>query len=514
MAALALSPSSADALNLLGLVEHQAGDRGAARAALERAVAANPRYANAWMNLAAVLDADGTRAESAQALARALPLRRDAGIEDWHDLGVRASVAHLDALAQQAFEHVLATSPQHLEALRLLAILHDRTHRPYEARAVAERLLAAAPRVIGCNYVFAAIWSKATEPADLARALAAGMAVLADDPRHAGAHDCVAIILGKTGQRDPAIAHAREAVALAPAQPGFAATLVRLLEEDARLDEAAAVIAAANAAGADNSLLRRLRGTVALRRGDHDGARAAFTSALALDRGDQDAIAQHGLALDLAGQAAAATAWRGEDEFLADVPLALPPGFASLAAFNVELANDIRGHSRLRFEPVGLAAKGGYLTEDLLADRTPAILGFVASLRAAIDACIAALPDDPGRPFLNAVPRGGYTLNIWATRVAAQGAIDTHIHEQSWLSGAYYVALPPALGAGNDDPAGWIEFGRPYRSLPQPDAQSLRLVRPAEGRLLLFPSYLFHRTLPFDGAGERISISFDLAPSG
>ena len=29
--------------------------------------------------------------------------------------------------------------------------------------------------------------------------------------------------------------------------------------------------------------------------------------------------------------------------------------------------------------------------------------------------------------------------------------------------------------------------------------------------LLLFPSYVFHRTLPFDGAGERISISFDLA---
>jgi len=29
--------------------------------------------------------------------------------------------------------------------------------------------------------------------------------------------------------------------------------------------------------------------------------------------------------------------------------------------------------------------------------------------------------------------------------------------------------------------------------------------------LLLFPSYLFHRTLPYAGSGERISISFDLA---
>ncbi len=28
--------------------------------------------------------------------------------------------------------------------------------------------------------------------------------------------------------------------------------------------------------------------------------------------------------------------------------------------------------------------------------------------------------------------------------------------------------------------------------------------------MLLFPSYMLHRTLPFAGAGERISIAFDV----
>jgi uncharacterized protein (TIGR02466 family) len=102
-------------------------------------------------------------------------------------------------------------------------------------------------------------------------------------------------------------------------------------------------------------------------------------------------------------------------------------------------------------------------------------------------------------------------LNLWATRVAAQGVIDTHIHEESWLSGAYYVELPPALG--NDGTAGWIEFGRPHRGLPDPPADAVRCLRPEVGLLLLFPSYLYHRTLPFDGGGERISISFDLTPT-
>ena len=67
---------------------------------------------------------------------------------------------------------------------------------------------------------------------------------------------------------------------------------------------------------------------------------------------------------------------------------------------------------------------------------------------------------------------------------------------------------------GGDDRAGWIEFGRPYRTLPDAPDATLRTIKPAEGTLLLFPSYLFHRTLPFAGDGERISISFDLQPAG
>ena len=38
----------------------------------------------------------------------------------------------------------------------------------------------------------------------------------------------------------------------------------------------------------------------------------------------------------------------------------------------------------------------------------------------------------------------------------------------------------------------------------------MKLVRPQEGTLLLFPSYFWHRTIPFDSAEQRISIAFDL----
>jgi hypothetical protein len=36
------------------------------------------------------------------------------------------------------------------------------------------------------------------------------------------------------------------------------------------------------------------------------------------------------------------------------------------------------------------------------------------------------------------------------------------------------------------------------------------MIRPEEGLMLLFPSYMYHRTIPFAGDGTRISIAFDV----
>lgn len=507
--ALAIDAGDADALNLLGLARFNAGDRGGGIAALEAAVRARPNYRNAWDNLVAMLDAEGRAADAARAAARAVDAAPPASPDRLCDAGARAFTAGLLPLAGALVERALAADPAHRRGLRYLAVLRDAQRRPHEARALIAQALAAPGAGTAERAAFAAIWSKSTEPADLSRALAEALRVRESEPDHVGARDCAAIVLGKLGRRAEAVAMAREALRIDPRHADARFTLARILEEDGALAEAAAVLD--DPAAPTDLRLARLRGTVRLRAGDAAAAVADFARALALAPQDQSAIAQRGLALAAAGQHAAARDWLGATRFISRVRLAVPAPFAGPADFNAALAHDIRHHSRLRFEPVGLAAKGGYLTEDLLADRTPAILGFERSLRAAIDAYIAALPDDPAHPFLRAVPRGAYTLNLWATRVAAQGVIDTHIHEESWLSGAYYVELPPAVC--DDDTAGWIEFGRPHRGLPAPPAADIQCLRPEVGCLLLFPSYLYHRTLPYAGEGERISISFDLAPA-
>ncbi len=506
--ALGIDPVDADALNLLGLACFKSGDVDGGIAAAQSAVAARPGYRNAWDNLVAMLDAAGRAREAARTQLAALDATPPATCERLCAAGARAFAAGLLPESAAALERALVLAPDSGQALYYLAVVRDAQRRPVEARALIARSIAQPGAGLPERAAFAAIHSKATEPAELSQALTEALGVLDADPRHAGACDCAAIVLGKLGRRTEAQAMAREALRIDPASVDARYTLARLLEEDGALDDAAQVLA--GAAATRDVRLVRLGGTVRLRRGDARGAADAFAQAIALAPDDQLSIAQRGLALQAAGDAAAARDWLGVERFIAAVRPALPAPFDTATAFNAALAHDIRHHSRLRFEPVGLAARGGYLTEDLLADRTPAILGFERVLRAAIDAWIATLPDDPAHPFLRAVPRGAYALNLWATRVAALGVIDTHIHEESWLSGAYYVELPPALADAGT--AGWIEFGRPHRGLPEPPADTLRCLRPEVGLLLLFPSYLYHRTLPFSGAGERISISFDLTP--
>jgi tetratricopeptide (TPR) repeat protein len=503
--ALALAPDDADALAYAGLTEASAGNLAAARDCLGRAVARAPGHAFAWRNLAAVEEALGNASASAAALVQSLAAIPKAPIEAWVDAASRALAAGRPRLAGTA----LAIDPAHREALRLEVVRLDAEARTVDSQVAAERLLALAPEDPAALAAFAAVWSKAATPAGLARGLEAAEKLLARMPAHAGALESAAWCLHKLGDQEAAIARARAAVSAAPQVPSCAETLAVILDRANRLDEAREVLDAARARFPSAAVSARLRSRVRLRLGDFEGALEDARAALAMAPGDQEAIAFAGIALAYREGAEAMRNWLGLPEVVTAIDLPTPEGFADSGSFHAALAADIRGHSRLRFEPVGLVARRGWLTEDLLADRTPAIVGFERVLRAAIETHRASCEPRPGHPFFGTIPGPDWQINVWATRCERQGVIDTHLHVESWLSGAYYVALPPALGTGGD--AGWLEFNRPPPDLPPVPESAIDRFEPRVGRLYLFPSYLYHRTLPFDGEGERISISFDLA---
>lgn len=163
--------------------------------------------------------------------------------------------------------------------------------------------------------------------------------------------------------------------------------------------------------------------------------------------------------------------------------LDLPPGLLQ------ELAQHLGNESTLLQSPLSKATRGGSQTGELDPASHPSLL--------AIEAWVKSL-----------LPIELRAWRWWATILEAGGHQLPHIHPRSSWSGVFYVALPEDL-QHSDSSAGALEFGTPPAHLRLRSHPRTRIVAPMPGRLVVFPSHLWHRTLDFGVPGRRISVAFD-----
>ncbi len=235
---------------------------------------------------------------------------------------------------------------------------------------------------------------------------------------------------------------------------------------------------------------------------------------------DQGLIAAELTALRLAGQPQP-PALSDLDAVVGVSTIDTPPGWPSLDAFLADLTQRLeRLHADRRAHPIGQSLRQGTQTgPDLATLDDPVIAAFRDAIRGSIDRHIAGL----GRgndELRRRITEGWRFQGMWSARLQAGGGRHTnHVHPDGWLSSACYIALPTdvAAGIGSDlmsrsDGPGRLQLGQPggpAGRLIEPE----RFVQPQPGRLVLFPSYLWHGTSPFQGPGTRLSIAFDIVPA-
>jgi hypothetical protein len=171
------------------------------------------------------------------------------------------------------------------------------------------------------------------------------------------------------------------------------------------------------------------------------------------------------------------------------------------------LAERLRGLHHNLHQPLEQSVRGGTQTDGPLFSRIePEIRALRAVIVSAVERHIAQLPPPVGGHPTMIAERGPVRFSgSWSVRLPGAGYHSNHIHPAGWLSSAFYVALPPA-GEGH---AGWLKLGEPQAELGL-DLEPFRYVEPKPGRLVLFPSTMWHGTVPF-GAGERMTVAFDVA---
>ncbi len=102
-----------------------------------------------------------------------------------------------------------------------------------------------------------------------------------------------------------------------------------------------------------------------------------------------------------------------------------------------------------------------------------------------------------------------YDLNAWFLIMNNEGYVKPHIHERGWISGSIYLNIPPKghLNEGN------IKFS--YHNDAYPKDGNLfpeKILNLKTGDIVLFPSSLFHSTIPIQSDEERVVLAFDIMP--
>ena len=76
------------------------------------------------------------------------------------------------------------------------------------------------------------------------------------------------------------------------------------------------------------------------------------------------------------------------------------------------------------------------------------------------------------------------------------------------MTGTFYLQMPDQSENLNE---GAIEFSHKGVHYPKGSVSfPTKIVNPKCRDMIIFPSSLFHRTLPFDGSKQRVCIAFDL----
>ena len=108
--------------------------------------------------------------------------------------------------------------------------------------------------------------------------------------------------------------------------------------------------------------------------------------------------------------------------------------------------------------------------------------------------------------------------NMWANINPPGGYNRPHIHPNSHFSGVYYIKAPQNSGdIVFNDPRSGAHMIMPERIKDsKPPSHLWREVRinPLEGRLIMFPSWLWHCVDPNESNNIRISVSFNFIQKG
>jgi tetratricopeptide (TPR) repeat protein len=475
----------AQMLQLLALLEEEAGQLVNALQTLDAALVQAPVKAALHHNRAVLLQRLGRFEEALTAHDRAIELGLDAA-DGHYNRGNTLQSLQRPADALTAYRTALAREPQH--ALSLYDIARLRWRLGDEAFCdELDAAIASAPSSAVAVGIKGRLMLRGERYAEASAAFSSATTLA---PTISGYFDGLGQALCRQGLWEAALAAHRRAAELAPEQQATHIGLASCL----------------------------------LQVGDVASAMLTAETAVRLNPLDQQAWATLGLAWRSSAENAHGTPderdlWLNDYRSHVQVfDLPPPEGWADIRSFNLALADALTQLHTDAEAPIDQTLRHGSQTLGNVFEQShPLLTELKACITRAIDDYIGllnAMPRDDGHPLLGRTSTGWRFSDSWSSRLRSTGFHTPHVHPHGWISSCYYVALPATVANANpSNPSGWINFGQPDIAVLGKDLTPRLAVQPRVGRLVLFPSFMWHSTVPFVDTEPRLTVAFDVLPT-
>jgi len=537
---LRIAPDQPNVLNNIGRLLAKKGERTAAIKYYRRALALKADYFDCWLNLAMTLADDGQTAEAREAATHAARLAAN-DPRPHNLLGLIEKDSGHYNLALRRFDAALAAVPTYFLALHNRALTLKLAERLDEAIDGYRTALAIRDDVPELHYNLA---NALYESGAFQAALDHYRRAIALRPDYPDAHKTLNRLLWEHEHKDSYLLSYREAITRAPQSGGLRLLYAEGLGKLGRHDEAEDVLnSALREIGPQAAIFHGL-GHVTGAQGRDDEAIAAFEKAIRLDRHHpayRGSIARQWLRMEEAEKALVhleqaekttpfdqeVIAYKGLCWLLLDDPrevwlnnyerfvrtyrIETPPSYKSLGDFNRALNRALDPLHRTETHPADQTLRGGTQTHgSLFSKPIPEVQAVRRSIEKALGRYIDDMDDDGDHPLLCRKAGGFRFAGSWSVRLRNQGFHVNHVHSAGWISSSYYVDLPDVV-SGSAAHEGWITFGESGLRLGGRD-RVRKVIEPEPGLLALFPSYIFHGTVPFSSTGTRTTTPFDAVP--
>lgn len=496
---VSIAPQSMEAHSQLGMLYSQLGRREEAVASYRKAVALKPDFAELHCNLGILLGLLGRHAEAADSYAQAVAVKPALAVAHYNRGTSLQALGRLGEAAQ-SYRQVLTLQPGNAEAHSNLGVVLQAQGELDAAIASYCAALAIQPdaRVhfnLGTAY---------RNQGRLTAAAASFGSALALAPVYPDALNNLGEVLRDQGRIGDAVASFERALAQAPDTAEASYNLAVLLVDSGRPGEAIAYFETSRLRDWEQRVLHCLYKSERY---------AAFKAGLDRLLATQSAHASPLLATLSAHHAANFGVADGCDFCRQPLDFVFHERIDALASTSSALRDQLLidiGSAEIAARKQGRLHHGTQSSGNLF-KRPEASFRALAGLIAGQVERYRQQHAGSDAVFMRAFPSTVEFSSSWYVKMQTGGHLTSHIHETGWLSGVVYLAIPPRA-AGSDD--GSIEFSTHGDDYPRRHADfPVRTVAPAVGDIVLFPSSLFHRTLPFSTPEERICIAFDIGPA-